>query len=46
MRSEGTVIYRDGSKYEGPFKDDKRDGNGVYYFAKNLKRYEGPFVND
>ena len=30
MQGEGEFIFRDGRKYIGEFKKDKRDGMGIY----------------
>jgi hypothetical protein len=35
-----TVIYQDGSRYEGEWKDGKRDGEGTYSWADGSK-YKG-----
>ena len=48
----GIMNYKDGSKYEGQWKDDKRHGKGVFtsmnYNNPNLAgiKYEGEFNND
>ena len=38
-------FYKSGDKYEGDFKDDKKNGKGIYYF-KNGNKYEGQFKNN
>lgn len=38
-------IYPDGSRYEGGFKDDKRDGHGCLYFPDG-SRLVGHFKDD
>ena len=49
----GVMIYKNGAKYEGEWKDDKKNGKGVFtsahYFncRKNVgMKYEGEFRND
>ena len=39
-----TKIYDDG-KYEGEFKNNKREGKGIFYY-NNDDRYEGDYKND
>jgi antitoxin component YwqK of YwqJK toxin-antitoxin module len=39
-----TKIYDDG-KYEGEFKNNKREGKGIFYY-NNGDRYEGDYKND
>ena len=39
------MIYPDGRKYEGEWKDDKQHGYGVFSWADGRK-YEGQYVND
>ena len=46
---EGYGIYRiyyfsDGDKYEGEWKNDKREGYGIYYSDRD--KYEGEWKND
>jgi hypothetical protein len=41
----GILIYLDGDKYIGEFKNDKAHGNGTYYFASGNK-YVGEFKNN
>jgi hypothetical protein len=42
----GVYIYASGAKYEGTFKNDKFDGEGVYFYrsSSNKIRYEGSFA--
>ena len=37
VNGEGTMIYPDGSKYEGKWKDHKRDGFGIFIYPKGSK---------
>ena len=37
--------YDDGSKYEGDWREDKKEGNGIYQFIKRSK-YKGQWKND
>ena len=50
---KGVMLYNDGARYEGEWKDDKKNGKGIYisphYFncEKNIGlKYEGEFLND
>ena len=40
-------MYRaeDGSRYEGSYKNDKKEGKGMYFFI-NKDYYEGEYVNN
>ncbi|MDR2064159.1 MAG: hypothetical protein LBP85_00385 [Prevotellaceae bacterium] len=42
----GIWIFKNGAKYEGTFKDDKFDGEGVFFYKpdSNKIRYEGAFA--
>jgi hypothetical protein len=37
------AIYGEGSRYEGEWKNNKRDGNGVMIYLDNGRRLEGAF---
>ena len=37
----GTATYENGDIYEGDFIDGKRQGTGIYRYAKTGHRYEG-----
>ena len=39
------MYYYNGDRYEGDYKNNKREGKGIYYF-NNGKRYEGNWKND
>lgn len=39
------MIYANGSKYEGDWKNDIREGKGIFYFS-NGDTYEGDFKNN
>lgn len=39
-----TIHHENGDKYEGEYKDNKRNGKGTYYHA-NGDRYEGEWIN-
>ncbi len=41
----GTYYFANGDRYEGEWKDGKRDGQGTYYFA-NGNRYEGEWKDN
>ena len=38
-------MYENGDKYEGEFRDNKKEGRGILYY-KNGNRFEGEFRND
>jgi hypothetical protein len=40
MHGFGVYTWKDGRKYEGEYKNDKKDGHGVYYWADG-KKYDG-----
>ena len=39
------MIYKNGDKYIGQWKEDNREGYGIVYYS-NGNKYEGEFVND
>ena len=39
------MIWNNGAKYEGSFKDDARDGHGIYLHS-NGGKYDGMWAND
>ena len=41
----GTYAWRDGRKYVGEYKDNKRHGQGTYTYA-NGDKYVGNFIDD
>ena len=41
----GTARFPNGERYEGEFRDDKRNGRGTFYHASG-DRYEGEFRDD
>jgi len=46
---KGTIIFKDGSRYDGEFKNGKRYGCGKFLYPPNTSSYEyyiGQFVND
>ncbi|MFM2063970.1 MAG: hypothetical protein RLZZ507_3641 [Cyanobacteriota bacterium] len=46
---KGTMIFTDGSRYDGDFKNSKRHGCGKFSYPVNISSYEyyiGQFVND
>ena len=45
MQNYVVKIYNDGEKYEGQFKDDKRHGKGIFYYASGDK-YDGEWKNN
>ena len=44
QNNSGVMVYHNGSRYEGGFKDGKYSGQGVFYFA-NGSIYEGEYEN-
>ncbi len=40
MHGEGTMVWKDGRKYQGDFANDKKEGYGVYHWSDGRK-YEG-----
>jgi hypothetical protein len=44
----GTMIYKDGAKYTGNWKNGKKEGYGIYEFSNDDKNkiYSGLFEND
>jgi hypothetical protein len=41
----GTRLWADGTKYDGPWRNDCMHGSGILYFTDGTK-YEGEFVNN
>ena len=39
------MVYKNEERYEGFFKNNLRNGKGIYFFA-NGDIYEGNFLND
>eukprot|EP00826_Nyctotherus_ovalis_P020286 TRINITY_DN1635_c0_g10_i1.p1 TRINITY_DN1635_c0_g10~~TRINITY_DN1635_c0_g10_i1.p1 ORF type:complete len:527 (+),score=113.99 TRINITY_DN1635_c0_g10_i1:200-1780(+) len=39
-----TIYYESGDKYEGEYKNNKKNGKGTYYYT-NGDRYEGEWIN-
>ena len=51
QNGKGTVMYSDGSNYTGNFRDNMRNGYGIYIYIKGpyhdgIYKYEGEFEND
>jgi hypothetical protein len=44
MNGKGIYSWKDGRKYEGDYKDDKKEGFGIYVWADG-RRYEGGWKN-
>jgi hypothetical protein len=42
---KGELTYPDGSKYEGSFREQRRDGRGTYLFPDG-QQYSGRWVSD
>ena len=45
MNGQGTMLFPDGSRYDGEFKDGRMEGQGIRQY-KNFDRYVGGFKND
>ena len=39
-------LYQEGSRYEGQWKNDKRDGQGIMTYLDDGRRLEGEFKED
>ena len=44
MDGEGIFTWPDGRRYEGQYKDDKKDGYGLFEWADG-KKYKGYWLN-
>lgn len=44
MEGSGVFTWPDGRRYEGEYRDDKKEGNGVFYWPDGRK-YEGGWKN-
>ena len=40
------MYYENGDKYDGEFKNDKRDGKGKMIFKDKKEEFEGEWEND
>ena len=45
LEGKGIYYYNDGSRYEGDFKNGKKDGEGIIYYADGTKEI-GEFSDD
>ena len=45
MEGKGIYYYNDGDRYEGEFKNNRREGKGIYYNA-NGDREMGDYSNE
>ena len=45
MEGKGIHYYNNGSRYEGDFRNGKKEGKGKYIY-NNGDRYEGDWKND
>ena len=41
----GVYYYTNGNKYEGGWKNDLKNGHGIYYNFVNGEKYEGQWVS-
>ena len=46
MEGKGIFYCSNGEKYEGDWKNNKRDGKGEYFLKDGIKIYEGDWKND
>lgn len=42
----GRFFYPNGNKYEGNWKEDKKDGEGIFYWKHDSCEFSGFFLND
>ena len=45
VNGQGTLIFSDGEKYVGEWKNDMRDGQG-FWFRPKFGKYEGKWKNN
>ena len=45
MNGKGTFKWDENKKYEGEYKDSRREGYGIYYFGDN-SYYEGNWIDN
>ena len=45
MEGKGIFYYNNGEKYDGDWKENKKEGNGIYYYS-NGSIYEGEWKDD
>ena len=45
MEGKGIYYYNDGDRYEGEFKNNRREGKGIYYYV-NGDREMGDYSNE
>jgi len=46
MDGLGREDYEDGRVFIGEFKDGKKHGSGKMMYSKEMKQYEGPWVDN
>jgi hypothetical protein len=46
MDGKCEVVYADGSRFEGAFRDGRRDGRGTYTFSPGGETYQGKWQAD
>lgn len=46
QNGKGKLIYNDGTKYTGDFKDGMKHGNGYMVWLEGKHTYEGCFYRD
>ena len=43
---QGTIIWSNGDKYTGLWKNGEMDGYGSYFWGNNADKYIGEFLNE
>ena len=38
MEGKGILLYSNGDKFDGEWKDNKKDGNGIYYYTNGATK--------
>jgi len=46
MDGQGREDYEDGRVFIGEFKEGKKHGKGKLMYTKEMKQYEGPWVDN
>ncbi|EGR33539.1 hypothetical protein IMG5_049990 [Ichthyophthirius multifiliis] len=46
QKTNGLQYYKDGFKYIGEFKQDKKQGKGQLFWPKSVKNWVGEFIDD
>jgi len=46
MNGKGVYYYANGNRYDGDWKDDKKNGKGIYYFADGTIEFDGNWIDN